>query len=224
MAFGAVMDPRMKFIVIEYAYPKIYHGDESMRNVQHVRCLLYEMYEEYVRSSEAEFDGDGGIAGGSSRSTTNLLQSVDHQSTSKKYSGWHDFTSFVSSKISPRPIKSDLDNYLEDGLELCSEGQKFDVIAWWKNNQAKYRILSRMAVDILSIPVSTVASESTFSAGERVVHTYRSKLGVDTVQALLCGSNWVRCHYGLKGRVKVIFVHASFVDIYLVFHILIYEH
>ncbi|KAI0530520.1 hypothetical protein KFK09_000064 [Dendrobium nobile] len=59
-----------------------------------------------------------------------------------------------------------------------------------------------MAVDILSIPVSTVASESTFSAGERVVDTYRSKLGVDTVQALLCGSNWVRCHYGLKGSVK----------------------
>ncbi|PKU75367.1 Putative AC transposase [Dendrobium catenatum] len=83
MAFGAVMDPRMKFVVIEFAYPKIYHGDESMRNVQHVRCLLYEMYEEYVRSSEAELDGDGGIAGGSSRSTTNSLQSVDHQSNSK---------------------------------------------------------------------------------------------------------------------------------------------
>ncbi|KAL0928368.1 hypothetical protein M5K25_000244 [Dendrobium thyrsiflorum] len=59
-----------------------------------------------------------------------------------------------------------------------------------------------MAVDILSIPISTVASEPTFCAGERVVNTYRSKLGVETVQALLCGSNWVRCHYGLKGRIK----------------------
>ncbi|PKU84635.1 Putative AC transposase [Dendrobium catenatum] len=67
-----------------------------------------------------------------------------------------------------------------------------------------------MAVDILSIPVSTVASESTFSAGERVVDTYRSKLGVETVQALLCGSNWVRCHYGLKGRVKVMMLHSRY--------------
>ncbi|PKU75366.1 Putative AC transposase [Dendrobium catenatum] len=65
-----------------------------------------------------------------------------------------------------------------------------------------------MAVDILSIPVSTFASESTFSAGERVVDTYRSKLGVDIVQALLYGSNWVRCHYGLKGRVKVMMLHT----------------
>ncbi|KAI0496398.1 hypothetical protein KFK09_022714 [Dendrobium nobile] len=82
--------------------------------------------------------------------------------------------------------------------------QKFDMIAWWKKNQAKYCIISRMGIDILSIPISTVASESTYSVGERVVDTYQSKLGVDTVQSLLCGSNLVRCHYGLKGRVKVI--------------------
>ncbi|KAL0907906.1 hypothetical protein M5K25_022359 [Dendrobium thyrsiflorum] len=105
MAFGAVMDPRMKFVVIEFAYPMIYPGDESMRNMLHVRSLLYEMYEEYVTSFEAEMDGDSGIAGGSSRITNNSLQSVDHLTNSKKYSGWHDFTSYVSSKTSTRPLK-----------------------------------------------------------------------------------------------------------------------
>ncbi|KAI0519627.1 hypothetical protein KFK09_007081 [Dendrobium nobile] len=71
-----------------------------------------------------------------------------------------------------------------------------------KSNQAKYRILSRLAVEILTIAISTVASESTFSVGERVVDTYHSKLGIEMVQALICWSNRVRAHYGLKGRMK----------------------
>ncbi|KAL0905278.1 hypothetical protein M5K25_023686 [Dendrobium thyrsiflorum] len=62
MAFGAVMDPRMKFVVIEYAYPMIYSGEESMRNVLLVRNLIYEIYEEYVLSSEVEVEGVRGSA------------------------------------------------------------------------------------------------------------------------------------------------------------------
>ncbi|PKU61055.1 Putative AC transposase [Dendrobium catenatum] len=53
MAFGAIMDPRMKFLVIEFAYPMIY-GDQSGQNIAYVRTLLYELFEEYVRNFEDE--------------------------------------------------------------------------------------------------------------------------------------------------------------------------
>ncbi|KAI0516285.1 hypothetical protein KFK09_008957 [Dendrobium nobile] len=203
MAFGAIMDPRMKFLVIEYAYPRIYE-EQSGQNISYVRALLYELFEEYVTCFEEEAKeasdtckvGKEASKGGSSG------LKMSQEGGSNKYSGWLDFTAYVSEKTSKKPAKTDLDNYLEDGLEISAAGKTFDVIGWWKNNQAKYRILSRLAVDILSIPISTVASESTFSAGELVVDTYRSKLGIETVQALICGSNWIRAHYGLKGRTK----------------------
>ena len=48
----------------------------------------------------------------------------------------------------------------------------FDALEWWRNHELKYRILSKMAVDILAIPISSVESEATFSAGGRVIDTY----------------------------------------------------
>ncbi|GFZ15577.1 hypothetical protein Acr_24g0017670 [Actinidia rufa] len=43
-----------------------------------------------------------------------------------------------------------------------------------------------------------VASESTFSAGGRVIDPYRASLSTETVQMLLCGADWVRAFYGIK--------------------------
>jgi hypothetical protein len=43
-----------------------------------------------------------------------------------------------------------------------------------------------MARDILAIPVSTVASESAFSTGGRVIETFRSSLKEEMTEALIC--------------------------------------
>ncbi|KAJ0790250.1 putative HAT dimerization domain, ribonuclease H-like superfamily [Helianthus annuus] len=48
-------------------------------------------------------------------------------------------------------------------------------------NEFRYPILARMARDFLTIPVSTVASESTFSASGRVITEHRSSLSKATV-------------------------------------------
>ncbi|GJR60521.1 zinc finger BED domain-containing protein RICESLEEPER 2-like protein [Tanacetum coccineum] len=70
----------------------------------------------------------------------------------------------------------------------------FDVLAWWRSNSLWYRILSGMARDILAIPITTVASEATFSAGlgVRWIDTYRASLAPETVEVLLCGGDWCR--------------------------------
>jgi len=109
-------------------------------------------------------------------------------------------------------VKSELDVYLEEGVNyICSEVEAFDVLDWWKVNNLKFRILSKMACDVLSIPITTVASEATFSAGGRVIDQYRSNLGTNTVQMLLCGEDWFRAFYGIKRKRKVSIIFFYFI-------------
>ncbi|GJZ01791.1 copia protein [Tanacetum coccineum] len=60
-----------------------------------------------------------------------------------------------------------------------------------------------MAAHFLAIPITTVASEATFSAGGRVIDTYCASLDPETVQALICGGDWIRKLHGVKKKNKV---------------------
>ncbi|XP_020966946.1 EKC/KEOPS complex subunit BUD32-like [Arachis ipaensis] len=48
-----------------------------------------------------------------------------------------------------------------------------------------------MAREVLAIPVSTVASESAFSTGGRIIDPYQSSLTPYMVEALVCTQDWV---------------------------------
>ncbi|GJT73494.1 zinc finger BED domain-containing protein RICESLEEPER 2 [Tanacetum coccineum] len=52
----------------------------------------------------------------------------------------------------------------------------FDVLGFWKEKETMYPVLSRMAMDIISVQASSVASESTFSTSERVLSIRRTRL------------------------------------------------
>jgi hypothetical protein len=57
---------------------------------------------------------------------------------------------------------------LVDGCEDPND-DKLDIFGWWKINASKYKIFSKVAQQVLAIPISTVASESAFSTGGRIL-------------------------------------------------------
>nr|KJB39155.1 hypothetical protein B456_007G001000 [Gossypium raimondii] len=85
---------------------------------------------------------------------------------------------------------AELDKYLAEANEEFVED--FEILLWWKVNSPRFPTLSKMARDVLAIPVSTVASESAFSTGGRVLDQYRSSLTPKIVQALVCTQDWLR--------------------------------
>lgn len=71
-------------------------------------------------------------------------------------------------------------------------GAEFDVLSWWKVNQEKYPVLSRIARCTSCIGCSSLASESTFRASGRIVTSYRSRLDPEAVEALVCTKDWTK--------------------------------
>ena len=64
---------------------------------------------------------------------------------------------------------TDIDRYLSVETIPFEDNKDFEISKWWKKQQIKYLMLYIIAHDVLTAPVSTVASEAAFSAGGRVV-------------------------------------------------------
>ena len=159
MAIAAVLDPRFKMTLINFSFPKIYQGFEIARNIDCVHDSLYELYNEYV------VDYTSSNVGQSASKSTEGSSSVGGSNSKFKTRGRIESNQFVRNADNIQPAKSYLDVYLEEGVFLCSDDSDldFDALEWWKANNLKFHILSKMTSDILIIPITTVASKSAFS-------------------------------------------------------------
>lgn len=59
-------------------------------------------------------------------------------------------------------------------------------------NSERLPILSKMARDVLAVPISIVVSEIVFSTSGRVLDPFRSSLTPRIVEALVCTHDWLR--------------------------------
>lgn len=103
--------------------------------------------------------------------------------------GFQDFV--ASSNLVEDTRKSELDEYLKEGLFPMDNETEFDILHWWKLNGPKFPILARMAQDILAIPTSSVASKNSFSKCRTIITNTRSSLHCDSVETLMCVKDWL---------------------------------
>ena len=68
--------------------------------------------------------------------------------------------------------KSHLDMYLDEPKLQFNYFEELDVLQYWKDHKHRFGSVANMACDILSIPITTVASKSSFSIGSRIFTKY----------------------------------------------------
>lgn len=196
MAIATILDPRMKMRALEIAFSRVFPSHLLQENVAKVKEVIYQLFAEYVSmystKSSAEEIGESSI-----NSNTMPKDNIS--------SGMSELLQLVHSGETSVPrLSSELDTYIGEGCIFSPEAS-FDVVCWWKQNSNKYRILSRMALHVIAVPITTVASEATFSAGSRVIDPYRASLATETVQMLMCTGDWCRSLHGIKRKNKVYF-------------------
>jgi hypothetical protein len=107
--------------------------------------------------------------------------------TSKKISRWMVMAQQINSEGGT--VKSEVVKYLSEDNEPDTPG--FDIPKWWKANSTRFPILSHLARDLLAISVTSVASESAFSAGGRTLDDFRTSLTLRMVKHLVCANDWL---------------------------------
>ncbi|KAL5790079.1 hypothetical protein ACOSQ2_004967 [Xanthoceras sorbifolium] len=86
--------------------------------------------------------------------------------------------------------KNEVERYLLEPVER--QRPTFNILTWWCVSSAQYPILALIAKDVFAMPISTVASESAFSNGGRVLDPFRSSLNPKMVECLICTENWLQ--------------------------------
>ncbi|KAM3246652.1 hypothetical protein P3L10_008419 [Capsicum annuum] len=181
LSFGAILDPRFKTQLLEFCFSKV-DASSAKESVATIEKKLHKLYEQYENNQART------VTATTLQCKPNEEGSQSKQKKSSLFVG--KFKEFESTSIC-NAGKSELTLYLEEQKLDYESFQEMDVIKYWKDNEKKYPNLSVMARDVLSIPITSVASESAFSIGGHVVTKYRSYIHHENVQTLVTIRNWL---------------------------------
>ncbi|CAN6886105.1 unnamed protein product [Brassica oleracea] len=108
----------------------------------------------------------------------------------KDFAFFQEFLKFEGS--SPREFgESELDAYLKE--PVLEWNKDFKALEWWREDGGhKYPILSRVARDILSIPISRVTSYDAYVTGKREPPAFVVSLEAKVANAMMCSKKWLR--------------------------------
>lgn len=163
LLFATILDPRYKMDYVEYCLNDLYMDGEVVCNMmKSLKANLMEIYEWYVGHEGIHVSSQVSIE--ESASSVNTSKGCSSSLSDTRLSRFMEKHAMKDSV----EIKNDVERYLLDARESI-ENKDFEVLNWWKLNGNKYGVLSNLAKDVLAIQVSTVASESAFSTGGRIL-------------------------------------------------------
>ncbi|XVF29448.1 hypothetical protein REPUB_Repub15cG0122000 [Reevesia pubescens] len=167
LAIATVLDPRFKFLFVEFLCDKIYGNDQ----LTVIRIALTRIFNEYACKK----------CGG-----TPLFDDAE-DNIMESFNRWDTFKKNVNTEASG---KSELDKYLDQGRIISSQ-LEFNVLGWWSEHASSFPILGRMARDILAIPMSSILSGSTFNEKVMMDNPIFTGLDFQIIEAMICGRDWL---------------------------------
>ncbi|EFZ03047.2 Ribonuclease H-like protein [Metarhizium robertsii ARSEF 23] len=102
----------------------------------------------------------------------------------------NEFLNWRNKHLQPSLIMDEYERY-------CKSERTYgftSALSWWleETQQKNYPNLSKMAVDILSIPAMSAEPERLFSGAKITITDRRNRLGSDVIEALECLKSWFR--------------------------------
>ncbi|GAU29563.1 hypothetical protein TSUD_153130 [Trifolium subterraneum] len=94
-------------------------------------------------------------------------------------------------QLIPETGMSQLDIYLDESNLSFHLYEDLDVLQWWKRNNDRFPDLSILACDLLSVPMTTVASTRDFCMGYRVFNKYKDRKLPRNMDARFCTRSWL---------------------------------
>ncbi|CAL9020868.1 unnamed protein product [Prunus brigantina] len=160
LAIVVILDPRYKIQFVEFCYKMLYgYNSEEITKVCDMLFALFDLYVQIYSTSES--------VSGTSSVSNGARSHVDDMVSEECLDVMKELDNFESEEFTTSAQKTQLQLYLDE--PKIDRKTKLNVLDFWKVNQFRYPELSILARDLLSIPISTVASELPFSVGGRVL-------------------------------------------------------
>ncbi|KFK22970.1 hypothetical protein AALP_AAs70478U000100 [Arabis alpina] len=153
----------------------------------------YESYDEC--GEEEESDDEDGEEEMDDEDGEEESEEVEEKDNEEKLPGpYKDFVlfkEFLKFEGSSREFdESELGSYLKEPVKKWNKN--FNALDWWRYESQKYPILSRVARDILSIPISRATSYDAYVAEKRECPKFVVSMEAELVNAVMCSKRWSR--------------------------------
>ncbi|KAL2934091.1 putative AC transposase [Bienertia sinuspersici] len=177
LSFGLLLDPRYKMACLNDLYSSLYVPIAVEGKINEIHIAFVALYGYYAKNSQAHVVVQDSLSGSG---PSNL---------NRPFKAKRILKNFNPHSCSSRTAKSDVDSYLN--LPFVVDHDGFNILEYWKAQSMSYPTLALMARDILAIPITSVASESAFSAGGRILNKLRSSLLPKNVEILVTKRSWL---------------------------------
>ncbi|CAH2053471.1 unnamed protein product [Thlaspi arvense] len=197
LATASVLDPRFKMKYLEFYCSKNEVCDEGSKAetvLEYIRNLYAHYAASDIRPKQERADAVVYPNPHWYKYITEEEDEEEEKEKEKKPDAYKDFVFFqeyLKFEGSPREFhESELDSYFKE--PVLEWNKDFNALDWWKEASQKYPILSRVARDILSIPISRGTSHRAYVADKRQPPDFVVSMEAKLVNAMMCSESWPR--------------------------------